>query len=455
MNREKLNSIYHNLAIAEKADIEAIYQLAIEYPYYSLPFEILAKHYYQSNHYKFEDMLRQAAMRVRDRKALYEYIHESRQVSDASESVSEQNSEPNITASIADFLGEETPVESPVEDIQADVEVIENPIAPIETEIEINHQEIEETIEETSTEYTETVDSKSKELEAKPEEFVLESHIEFDALDEVENIDNDIIGEEINTEFSFSKNFHIQEEETIDNEPIKVEIEEEISPEISEAMEEVIEKGNEVLEDLQEIVNEIQEEQLESQTSENLEEKLDDKPKTEESKLRKYPIYSIERSYSIEELEKKETSMELEEQGKGPKDFFAWLNAPKPPVEGNIEAEAENEEALEEGDESQESVKNEEETSPKSNVNLDLIERFITSNPQISRPKREFFNAENMAKRSEVPDLEFVTETLANIYYEQGNYDLAIKAYGKLILQNPSKEAYFADLIKKLKKERK
>jgi tetratricopeptide (TPR) repeat protein len=60
-----------------------------------------------------------------------------------------------------------------------------------------------------------------------------------------------------------------------------------------------------------------------------------------------------------------------------------------------------------------------------------------------------------MAKRSEVIDLEFVSETLANIYYEQGNYDMALKAYKKLSLQNPSKESYFADLIEKIKKERK
>jgi tetratricopeptide (TPR) repeat protein len=450
MNREKLNNIYHNLATAEKADIEAIHQLTLEYPYYSLPFEILAKYYYQSNHYKFEDMLRQAAMRVHDRKALYEYIHESRQVSDASDSLSEQNTEPQKNASIIDFLGEELQINESVEKIQMDEVEIENPIVT-----EVNQPEIEEIEGEVPKEAEETMGTEPEKAETKPEEFVLDGHIEFDALDEIESADNDIIGEEINTEFSFSKNFQIQKEETTENETRSEETLEESYPEITDAMEEVIERGNEVLEDLQEMVNEIQEDDLGRQVAENIEEKTEDKPKFEESKLRKYPIYSIENSYSVEQLEKKEEPKETDEHISGPKDFFAWLNAPKPSVEDETVAEEDNKETPLKEEESQENVKNSEETGQKSNVNLDLIERFITSNPQISRPKREFFNAENMAKRSEVPDLEFVTETLANIYYEQGNYDLAIKAYEKLILQNPSKEAYFADLIKKLKKERK
>ena len=91
----------------------------------------------------------------------------------------------------------------------------------------------------------------------------------------------------------------------------------------------------------------------------------------------------------------------------------------------------------------------------KASKSLDIIEKFISINPQISRPKKEFFSPENMAKRSEILDLEFVSETLAEIYYQQGNFDLAIKAYEKLSLQNPSKQSFFADLIDKIKKERK
>ena len=90
----------------------------------------------------------------------------------------------------------------------------------------------------------------------------------------------------------------------------------------------------------------------------------------------------------------------------------------------------------------------------RSTKSLDIIEKFIAINPQISRPKKEFYSPENMAKRSEVVDLEIVSETLAQMYYEQGNLDLAIKAYEKLSLQNPAKQPLFVDLIEKIKKEK-
>ena len=47
-------------------------------------------------------------------------------------------------------------------------------------------------------------------------------------------------------------------------------------------------------------------------------------------------------------------------------------------------------------------------------------------------------------------DLEFYTETLAQIYAEQGYYEQAKRIYSKLILAYPEKSAYFATLIQKM-----
>ena len=47
-------------------------------------------------------------------------------------------------------------------------------------------------------------------------------------------------------------------------------------------------------------------------------------------------------------------------------------------------------------------------------------------------------------------DLGFYTETLAQIYAEQGYFDQAKHIYSKLILAYPEKSAYFAALIQKL-----
>lgn len=48
------------------------------------------------------------------------------------------------------------------------------------------------------------------------------------------------------------------------------------------------------------------------------------------------------------------------------------------------------------------------------------------------------------------PGLDFCTETLAQIYAEQGYFEQARKIYAKLILAFPEKSAYFASLIKKI-----
>ena len=49
-----------------------------------------------------------------------------------------------------------------------------------------------------------------------------------------------------------------------------------------------------------------------------------------------------------------------------------------------------------------------------------------------------------------VEDIGFYTETLAQIYAEQGYYSQAKKIYSKLILAYPEKSAYFATLIQKI-----
>ena len=47
--------------------------------------------------------------------------------------------------------------------------------------------------------------------------------------------------------------------------------------------------------------------------------------------------------------------------------------------------------------------------------------------------------------------MDFVTETLAAIYADQGYYDKAIEVYAKLILLYPEKSAYFASLVNEIK----
>ena len=93
----------------------------------------------------------------------------------------------------------------------------------------------------------------------------------------------------------------------------------------------------------------------------------------------------------------------------------------------------------------------------RSNVNdfESILDKFIRENPRISRGKAEFYNPVNMAKQSVEENDEIVTETLANVYYKQGHYKKAIRAYEKLCLIYPHKMTYFASLIQKIKTETK
>ncbi|MFT6747409.1 MAG: hypothetical protein ACJAZ2_001761 [Glaciecola sp.] len=79
-----------------------------------------------------------------------------------------------------------------------------------------------------------------------------------------------------------------------------------------------------------------------------------------------------------------------------------------------------------------------------------LIDEFISNQPRIS-PKKDFYSAINMARKSLQDSDEVVSETLAQIIFKQGNHQKAIKMYQSLSMKYPEKKAYFADRIEKIK----
>lgn len=94
----------------------------------------------------------------------------------------------------------------------------------------------------------------------------------------------------------------------------------------------------------------------------------------------------------------------------------------------------------------------------KENVSLDeLIEKFNTNRLKIScaiGDSEEDHVYEDLCKSSVAEKMNIVSETLANIYKEQGNYDNAIKIYKALMIRYPEKSSTFANLITELKEKK-
>ena len=84
------------------------------------------------------------------------------------------------------------------------------------------------------------------------------------------------------------------------------------------------------------------------------------------------------------------------------------------------------------------------------------VDRFISENPRFTEVlKRSGENIDTQQQDTSpvLADDEFVTETLARIYTEQGYHKLAIACYGKLILLYPEKSTYFASLVQEIKQK--
>ena len=89
----------------------------------------------------------------------------------------------------------------------------------------------------------------------------------------------------------------------------------------------------------------------------------------------------------------------------------------------------------------------------KSGKGVRLIDKFLEAQPKMPpiKEKESSSPMEGQAAQEDVTE-DFVTETLATIYSQQGYYKKAIQIFEKLSLKYPEKSIYFAGQIEKIKK---
>lgn len=129
--------------------------------------------------------------------------------------------------------------------------------------------------------------------------------------------------------------------------------------------------------------------------------------------------------------------------------FSSWLRAANT---SSLISEKKQEDSISEKITTEEDKEKKDKSDTKKPDNpFDIIDKFIREEPKITPKKVDFFSPVNVARMSVIDDEDFVSETLAKIYVQQGKYAKALKAYENLILKYPEKNAYFAAQILKIK----
>jgi tetratricopeptide (TPR) repeat protein len=141
----------------------------------------------------------------------------------------------------------------------------------------------------------------------------------------------------------------------------------------------------------------------------------------------------------LNDTEKENETVTTAEPAKNKDDIFKLIF----PAEYQLEATEKAEENL---DEMARSFKK------KSGKGVRLIDKFLEAQPKMPQIKeKESVSPMESSSIQDDANEEFVTETLATIYSQQGYYKKAIRIFEKLSLKYPEKSTYFAGQIEKIK----
>ncbi len=424
MNQDSLSNIVNQNEQLNADVVIDLVQLCQSFPYFSLPYVLLSKHYALKHDFRTENTLFQAALRVSDREWMFQYIHKTNSLLAENQNILEVTVEkaieafepPNPTTEVHSQSIEptETSGTEPILETQS-----------IDSELIFTHEPKSKSTFEIAFDTLDAVaefEPQNSEIEQIESVFDPEIKLEGEIFKITETLYNSVQQEEFREETEEKMPVH-----EFNKEPESMLFIPSIEAEtIIETSDLEVEKTNRTWlfdpdTDLQ-----LNEGNTKSSEKENTSEPILEKSKPFKE-IQFAAGYNIEDYFKIENvnaIEPEKPTFEPEVQNN---DFFAWLNS---------------------GLSNQGPI-----NKPKEVSKSVLIDKFIQENPSIQRPKQEFFSPEKAMKKSEVLDTNLATETLAKIYAMQGHPEKAIKVYNQLQLKFPEKLSYFASLINKIKQE--
>jgi hypothetical protein len=424
VNQDSLSNIVNQNEQLNADVVIDLVQLCQSFPYFSLPYVLLSKHYALKHDFRTENTLFQAALRVSDREWMFQYIHKTNSLL----AENQNNLEVTVEKAIEAFEPPNPTTEVHSQSIEPTETSGTEPILEtqsIDSELIFTHEPKSKSTFEIAFDTLDAVaefEPQNSEIEQIESVFDPEIKLEGEIFKITETLYNSVQQEEFREETEEKMPVH-----EFNKEPESMLFIPSIEAEtIIETSDLEVEKTNRTWlfdpdTDLQ-----LNEGNTKSSEKENTAEPILEKSKPFKE-IQFAAGYNIEDYFKIENvnaIEPEKPTFEPEVQNN---DFFAWLNS---------------------GLSNQGPI-----NKPKEVSKSVLIDKFIQENPSIQRPKQEFFSPEKAMKKSEVLDTNLATETLAKIYAMQGHPEKAIKVYNQLQLKFPEKLSYFASLINKIKQE--